>query len=496
MATDNPNGLDRNGGTDGPPAGGIGDGHPNIPLDQLRPAIDRQSGATDSVNTNDVAFPAPGNPLKGAKARTDIIYRDIPLVTIQTSWTPQQAVNALVSHMIGIFSESAQLADSILGDPRVQASLNTRMSGLFGREIRHRPANDSRAAKEVCDAWVAHWPKLFASGYVAMHTYQILMGFSDGQLVWDDSGDIALPYLSFWHPRYQFFQWATRRFMAITQDGPKVIYPGDGKWVHHTPKGDYRAWVWGAIRAATEPWLIRHLASRDMARFSEVHGMPIRIGKVPAVAAEDQRQRFQNQLANLGSETTMIAPQGLNRDTPGYEVELLEAESTTWQIFGDAINRCDVDIVLAIVFQNLTTEIKGGSYAAAESHMDVLQFGIENDNTGWLDTTRCQIAQPFAYINYGDADLAPYTDWNVTRREDYTAKSATFYSFCQGLQIARQAGLEFTDEKELATFASEVCGVRLPSAIRITEPDSGAGGAEPKPTDPKAEKKNDGPKKA
>jgi phage gp29-like protein len=483
--SDNPNGLDRNGGTDGPPAGGVGDGHPNYPVDRIRPTIDQRGGDSLRVNTDDPAFTTPGEPLKGAKQRTGIIYRDIPLVTIQTSWTPQQAVGALTAHMIGMFDQSAMLADSILGDPRVQASLNTRMSGLFGRDVRHRPANDSSAAREVYDAWVAHWPQLFASGYVEMHAYQILMGFSDGQLVWDDSGDIAKPYLSFWHPRFEMYRWDLRRYMAITQDGPKMIFPGDGKWVHHTPKGDKRAWIWGAIRAATEPWLIRHLASRDMARFSEVHGMPIRVGKVPAVAAEDQRQRFQAQLANLGSETTMILPQGVTKDTPGYEVELVEAESTTWQIFGDAINRCDVDIVLALVFQNLTTEIKGGSYAAAESHMDVLQFGIENDNTGWLETTRTQIGMPFAYLNYGDAELAPYTDWDVTRRTDFKEKSATLYSFGQFLQIARQAGIEFTDEKALVTFASDVCGVKLPDSIRITEPDAGSGAATPAATEKK-----------
>lgn len=496
---DSPNDLDRNGGTDGPPKGSVGDSPyaQRIPVEELRHQTDRRAGDSGRTQQNDPAFQPPTDPLRGAKQRTDIIYRDIPLVTIQNNWDPPSVVHALMSHVIGVFSQSAQLADAILGDPRVQATLNTRMSALFGREIRHKPANDSKAAREVFDAWVEHWPNLCARSFIEMHTYQILMGWSDGQLIWDDSGEIALPYLRFWHPRYTYFQWDVRKYIAVTQDGSKVIYPGDGKWVHHTPKGDYRGWMWGAIRAVAEPWLLRHFGFRDMGRFSEVHGMPTRLGKVPAVADEVQRQRFQNQLASLGSETTMILPQGVSKDTPGYEVELLEATSTTWEIFPSEIDRCDMDIVLALVFQNLTTEVKGGSFAATESHMDILQFGIENDNTGWCDTIRNQIARPFAYINYGDADLAPKTDWDTTRREDYKERSATLYSFGQFLQIARQSGLKFTDEAALRTFAKATTGVDFPKEIAIVEPDSGAGGAKPddgaKPGDAKpAEKKENG----
>ena len=55
--------------------------------------------------------------------------------------------------MYGIFDQSAQLVDSMMGDDRVQATLGSRIGGLFGRKVRLKPANDSAAAKEVCDAW-------------------------------------------------------------------------------------------------------------------------------------------------------------------------------------------------------------------------------------------------------------------------------------------------------------------------------------------------------
>jgi len=133
--------------------------------------------------------------------------------------------------MIGVFERSAQLCDSILGDDRVIATLGSRRAGLFGREVRHTPANDSSAARETCDAWQSHWPRFAAlAPMTEIHSYGILMGFGMSQLVWDTSKPVWLPYLRPWHPRYEYFDWITRKYIAISQDGNLPILPGDGKW--------------------------------------------------------------------------------------------------------------------------------------------------------------------------------------------------------------------------------------------------------------------------
>ena len=76
--------------------------------------------------------------------------------TIASATTNTYVVTASdVGHEVHLklsYTDGAGNADSILGDPRVQATLNSRMSGLFGRPVRHRAANTSRAAKEVLDA--------------------------------------------------------------------------------------------------------------------------------------------------------------------------------------------------------------------------------------------------------------------------------------------------------------------------------------------------------
>jgi len=112
-----------------------------------QPSITVQSDPAHAVVTDD-------QNLNGdTRARVQVVLRDIPLIAIQNNWQLPDVAGALASHMVGFFESSAQMADSILGDDRVQATLGSRIGGLFGSEIRFKAANDSAAAKEVLEAW-------------------------------------------------------------------------------------------------------------------------------------------------------------------------------------------------------------------------------------------------------------------------------------------------------------------------------------------------------
>jgi hypothetical protein len=179
-----------------------------------------------------------------------VIMRDIPNVSGLGIWTPATIRSALQGHKIGMFEMSGQLVDEIIADDRVTATLNSRLCGLFSREMMFKPANDSRAAREVLDAWVAAWPQISSRGsLMQIGAYQLLFGWWPAQLIWNTEKPIKVPRLDPWHARFTYFHWDLRKYIALTQDGSKVIFPGDGKWMLHAPRGDYRAWMWGAIRA-------------------------------------------------------------------------------------------------------------------------------------------------------------------------------------------------------------------------------------------------------
>ena len=427
-------------------------------LDTTDPALRRTVDATDA-NT---------------RARAKLIYKDIPLVTIQNTWTIDQARGAIYAHLIGQFYASGMLCDSIMGDDRVTATLNSRASALFGRENRFKAANDSSAARECCDAWREWWPRL--SGDSALretHDYGTMMGFGHDQIVWDrlQKGLDYAPTMRPWHPVFEYYDWERRCFMALGSDGTIPIIPGNGKWLEYAPFGSYRGWIRGALRPVVEPWMLRHFGFRDMARFGEVHGNPTRVGKVPIVGDPVERQNFENALSGLGADAAMIVPQGVDSsDGSGYSYELVEAKSNAWEVHPAQIDRCDMAIVLAILMVNLTTEVKGGSYAAVDSAMDKEKGGTQFDNQAWKRTIYTQIARPFAYLNFGDADLAPWTWYDVVDRGEHEARSKRLFTFGQGVEILRRGGVKFKDAVKVRTWAEDYFGLEGMPDFELVEP--------------------------
>jgi phage gp29-like protein len=387
---------------------------------------------------------------------------------------------ALRSHIWGIFDAPAQLCESILGDDRVQATLGSRITGLFGCEPILEPADDSRAAKECLDAWVKCWPNLASPAVMSeMQAYALIMGFEHAQLCFemDVPGVDYAPLLMPWNARWTYYHWQLRRHIAISQDGPVVIDPGGGKWVTHAPYGEYRGWIRGGLRAIAEPWLMRHWGFRDWARYSEVHGIPIRKAIVPAASNEEQRDRFVQQVANVGNETTVMLAKGVDGEN-SYDLEYAEPQDDSWQSFPGLIDRCDMSIVLALIFQNLTTEVKGGAFAATESHMDIREGALVFDDSSWQHTMR-QVARPFAALNFGDPYLAPKSRWNVPRLSERAASVAAFAQFGNALEVLARGGVQFKSERAVRSFASKRFGLKGLPAFTISPPpaaSSGSGG--------------------
>lgn len=465
----------------GPPPGSVS-ATPGPVYDLAELGKQARAIGTNGIATNDPGFAPPTDPIKAGdvRGRAQLVYRDIPLVTVQNSWTVDQTRAALAAHTIGQFETSAQLADAILGDDRVTATLGSRVSGLFGREVRFKPGNDSSAARECLDAWQECWPAFSGDGALAeCHVYGILMGWSAAQPVWDTTTPIYKPSLRPWHPRYSYYHWPLRRYIALSQDGQIAIEPGNGKWMLHAPFGAYRGWIRGTIRALAEPWLLRHFAFRDMARYSEVHGMPTRVGEVPAASDPEERSQYAAMLSQLGSETTLLLSKGVDQQY-SYGFRLEEAKDTAWEVFPGLIDRCDMAIVLAIMFQNLTTEVKGGSYGATTAHMDIRESGLQADNAAWKYTLYNQVARVFAYLNFGDADLAPWTDWDVEPRGNYETNAKQFQQFGIAIDQMARGGVRFRDVEELRKFAADRFGLNGLPAFDLKEPVAGGLGGAPK----------------
>ena len=323
----------------------------------------------------------------------------------------------------------------------MQATLLARTQALFGRPVRFKPGKGPKA-DECHAAWRDAWPRIGRMNTLSeVMRWAVMMGFQHSEVTWDTSKEPWVPYLKPWNPQFEWYHIISRQYIAITYDGLLPITPGDGKWFGYSPHGSYRGWLHGAVRSVGIPWLTRQYAIRDFARFCEVHGIPIVKAFVPAVGSPEQKQRFTAGLRNLGSESVVMCPMGI--DGQKYDLELLEAKDTSWQAFPAMLNTCDASIILPLLGQNLTTEVKEGSFAAAREHGDVKQSVLEGDNASISDEIYESLARPFAFFNYGDPDAAVYTDWVVEPAEDHFKVAQTLQAFATACMDLAHAGVEF-----------------------------------------------------
>lgn len=399
-----------------------------------------------------------------------VTFRDVPIISSLTgNWSLPLIKQALFDQMRGQFILPAELADEVSGDDRVQATIGSRVGGLFSQPLIHKGGS-----RECRRAWKKAWKKLIPQSVASeLMTWAVLVGFAVAEVLWDDSVAPWQPILKVWHPRNIWYRWDIRKYVAITLDGLVEINPGDGKWFLFTPHGAYRGWVRGVIRSIATKWYIKGLAWRDWARFNERHGLPIIKAKVPAAGDINQKANFIQAMAKLGQEAVIGLPQ--NVDGTGYDAELLEARDRAWESFQGTIDRCDRSIVLPILGQNLTTEVTEGSYAAARQHGDIRQDYLQFDNATLSEGLYQQVARPYAELNFGDPNAAPETAWVITPTEDYLTKAQTFYAFAQAVQQLRLAGKEVDVAKLAPKFGLSIDDVTDADPTQVEAKQAGAG---------------------
>ncbi len=387
----------------------------------------------------------PRDPLSSdgaGSARASQVFRDLPISPLHAEWTVDAINRALIAHQEGHFQASGLLIDAITGDDRVQSALGSRVGALLGLPTTYEQAT-SDSGGECLAAWKEAWPECIAPIEQGDVTDQIkktahMAGFAVAELVWDTESTPWRPYLKPWATSHIYYDAFYRSLVALTEDGPEIVTPGDGKWFVHAPSGVWRSWMSGLVRPLSLPWFLRCLARRDWARYSERHGMPLLLAEMPAVADAEDKKRFESSLVSMGTEAVVTLPQGL--DGEGFDVRLLEAASQSWEGFDRLITRCDSGITLCVQWQNLTTEVKEGSQAAARVHGDVKQTAIVLDERSWADDVQSQVARPFALYNFGDARRAPRTGRDVTPLEDKIAETSALESFGRALTAILASG--------------------------------------------------------
>lgn len=393
-------------------------------------------------------------------------------------WTVARVRQALTAHINGVFVESAMLVDAMLGDDRIGADVRTRVLAVTGLPFRLEPSTlgDQRRAKAVAKEAERAWPRM--APLALRHDlarWGVLLGFATATAEWSTTARRWTPSAELFHPQHVDLDTIGGGLRASTTAGLVPVTPGDGSWLVHAPDGS-RPWMTAAVRGLALPWLARQYARRDWSRHSEKHGLPIVGAVVPFEADAPEKDAFFDDLRRLGSEGLVMLPR--DREGRGFDVKYLEPGNVAAADgFKGLLAHADQAIAVALLGQaNNATE--GGSYAKAQALDAIRQDLLEADAAGLAETLYAQILRPWAWFNFGDADLAPRPVWDATPPTDTSALAATHKTAGEALtawtQAASAAGLTVDVEAMAARY-----GVPLKRAPEPPQPPA----AEPPPAD-------------
>lgn len=354
--------------------------------------------------------------------------RDVPFartgVPTLSSWSITAIREALDAHERGNFSASALLADALGRNPRIEAATQTRVLGALGLPFTLEAAEtNARRSASTAREFLPPWSKVAPESVLSdLLRWSALIGVAFAEVWWETSATRWVPRMRSVHPYYVQWRDYEGRYVVQTERGIEPITPGSG-WIVFGQSSE-RPWMRGVVRCLGLESEIRTLAVRDWARWSEAHGLPVKKVKVPAQAPAEERDAFFDDIVDMGSSGTVLLPQG-ETEQQSFDVELLEALGKESEGFDRLISLMSTDISIAILGQNLTSEVSGGSFAAAKVHDRVRQDYLEADTQSLSTALREQVLQPWALYNRGDAELAPWPCWDASIPEDRAQLATT-----------------------------------------------------------------------
>lgn len=242
-------------------------------------------------------------------------------------------------------------------------------------------------------------------------------GFAALEIEWIQTGGLHIP-AAFHHRPQSWFQ--------VMRDNRNVLRLRDGSyegaelwpfgWVIHTHRSK-SGWLprVGLFRTVAWAYLIRAYALESAILYTQVHGLPFRLGKYPPGSSAEDKAALRTALANLGRDASGIIPQGM-------EILFESPANATQDIPGILVTRCEQGMSKAILGGTLTTQADGktSTNALGEVHNEIRHDILTSDAAQIAATITRQILAPLAYLNCGVSDpaLLPYFRFDTRQAED------------------------------------------------------------------------------
>ena len=247
----------------------------------------------------------------------------------------------------------------------------------------------------------------------------IAKGYSVCELIWDYVDGLLRPISYTWRdPRFFQFDRISLTELRLATDGDFEGVPlPPGKFIQHMPRSKMGIPLRrGVARAAAWAFMLQSFSLKDWAAFSEVYGMPLRIGRYQANATKEDIRTLLQAVRMIASDAAAVIPIGM-------EMEFAKVDGQHGSaVFGGLIDYVDKQVSKAVVGQTMTSD-EGGSLAQARVHNEVRLDILRADGRQLGNTVQNDLIQWFVAFNFGPQPSYPTVDFPVAEPEDVVALS-------------------------------------------------------------------------
>lgn len=381
-----------------------------------------------------------------------------PSVRCSTTWSPALIKTALLQADSGQFRTLADLCDWTLADDRVGAVAQTFVGGLLSLPVSFEPSGDGRRkgrAVRALEAEEDYWKIAPEDEVFQIYTWSLLLGFQWAHLEHVESNGRVLPCLRFWHTRNVRFDWTSRRWFTKVDDGLGEVemVDGDGEWVMFSPYGRFRPWAHGLWRGTARWCLLKSYAEDDWGRHSEKASLLV--AETPMGTDSTLRRELAADLYGIGRNAALAPP-------PGVKLALLEAKANTRDLYLAQVEAANTAIAVSWLGQNLTTEVKEGSFAAAQVHGRVEGQRVRGFAEFESTTVREKVLTRWAELNYGNRELAPWPIRNTDVPEDGKVVAEIMKLRAESFGAMRKVGVIIDAESWFERGKVEILEIKEP----------------------------------
>ncbi|MGF1775890.1 DUF935 domain-containing protein [Vibrio nomapromontoriensis] len=209
-------------------------------------------------------------------------------------------------------------------------------------------------------------------------------------------------------------------------------------WVQHTAKAksgyiDRR----GLVRVLAWPFLFKNYSVRDLAEFLEIYGLPIRLGKYPEGATQNEKMTLMRAVMGIGHNAGGIIPKGM-------DIDFQNAANGQSDPFIAMMEWCEKSQSKAILGGTLTSQADGktSTNALGNVHNEVREEIRDFDLKRLAATLTRDVVYPLYTLNgksYRNPRRMPRFEFETTEAEDWKAFSEAMPGMVEmGMRIPLQ----------------------------------------------------------